>query len=55
MIKQLKLKRTIRKNTEYLGQLQHLVMNDPTPESDEAMIRYLLDSIEWLDSFDEVD
>jgi hypothetical protein len=53
MIKQLKLKRTIRKNTEYLGQLQHLVMNDPTPESDEAMIRYLLDSIEWLDSFDE--
>lgn len=53
MIKQLKLKRTIRKNTEYLGQLQHLVMNDLTPESDEAMIRYLLDSIEWLDSFDE--
>lgn len=53
MIKQFKLKRTIRKNTEYLGQLQHLVMNDPTPESDEAMIRYLLDSIEWLDSFDE--
>ena len=43
----------IRKDTEYLGDLQHLVMSDPTPESDEAMIRYLLDSIEWLDSFDE--
>jgi hypothetical protein len=53
MIKQLKLKRMIRKDTEYLGELQHLVMNDPTPESDEAMVRYLLDSIEWLDSFDE--
>jgi hypothetical protein len=53
MIKQLKLKRMIRKDTEYLGRLQHLVMNDPTPDSDEAMIRYLLDSIEWLDSFDE--
>ena len=53
MIKQLKLKRTIRKDTEYLEGLQHLVMNDPTPDSDEAMIRYLLDSIEWLDSFDE--
>jgi hypothetical protein len=53
MIKQLKLKRTIRKDTEYLKDLQHLVMSEPTPESDEAMIRYLLDSIEWLDSFDE--
>jgi hypothetical protein len=53
MMKQLKMKRTIRKNTQYLGDLQHLVMNDPTPKSDDAMIRYLLDSIEWLDSFDE--
>jgi hypothetical protein len=53
MIKQLKLKRTIRKDTEYLDGLQHLVLSDPTPDSDEAMIRYLLDSIEWLDSFDE--
>jgi hypothetical protein len=53
MMKQLKMKRTIRKNTQYLGDLQHLVMNDPTPDSDKAMIRYLLDSIEWLDSFDE--
>jgi hypothetical protein len=53
MIKQLKLKRKIRKDTQYLDGLQHLVLSDPTPDSDEAMIRYLLDSIEWLDSFDE--
>jgi hypothetical protein len=53
MIKELRLKRAVRKDTQYLGELQHLVMNDPTPESDQAMIRYLLDSIEWLDSFDE--
>lgn len=53
MIKELKIKRAIRKDTQYLGELQHLVMNDPTPESDEAMIRYLIDSIAWLDSFDE--
>jgi hypothetical protein len=53
MIKQLKLKHAVKKDTEYLGELQHLVMNDPTPAADEAMIRYLLDSIEWLDSFDE--
>jgi hypothetical protein len=53
MIKELKIKRAIRKDTQYLGDLQHLVMNDPTPNSDESMIRYLLDSIEWLDSFDE--
>jgi hypothetical protein len=53
MIKELKIKRKIRRDTEYLGELQHLVMSDSTPDSDEAMIRYLLDSIEWLDSFDE--
>jgi hypothetical protein len=53
MIKELKIKRAIRRDTQYLGELQQLVMNDPTPESDEAMIRYLIDSIAWLDSFDE--
>jgi hypothetical protein len=53
MMRELRLKRMIRKDTQYLGDLQNLVMNDPTPDSDEAMIRYLLDSIEWLDSFDE--
>jgi len=53
MIKELKIKRAIRKDTQYLEGLQHLVLNDPTPNSDEAMIRYLLDSIAWLDSFDE--
>jgi hypothetical protein len=53
MIKELRLKRAVRKDTQYLKDLQRLVMSDPTPDSDEAMIRYLLDSIEWLDSFDE--
>jgi hypothetical protein len=53
MIKELKIKRTIRKNTHYLEELQHQALSEPTPSSDEAMIRYLLDSIEWLDSFDE--
>jgi hypothetical protein len=53
MIKELRLKRAVRKDTQYLGELQHLVMNDPTPVSDDAMIRYLIDSIAWLDSFDE--
>jgi len=53
MMKQLKMRRTIRKNTQYLGKLQALALSDPTPDSDEAMIRYLLDSIKWLDSFDE--
>jgi hypothetical protein len=53
MIKKLKIKRAIRKDTQYLDGLQHLVMSDPTPVADEAMIRYLLDSIAWLDSFDE--
>jgi hypothetical protein len=53
MIKELKIKRAISKDTQYLRELQHLVMNDPTPESDQAMIRYLIDSIAWLDSFDE--
>jgi hypothetical protein len=53
MIMELKVKRRVRKSTEYLGDLQHLVMSDPTPKSDEAMINYLIDSIAWLDSLDE--
>jgi hypothetical protein len=53
MIKELRLKRAVRKDTQYLKGLQHLTMSEFTPDSDEAMIRYLLDSIEWLDSFDE--
>jgi len=53
MIKEIKIKRAIRRDTQYLDGLQHLVMSDPTPKSDDAMIRYLLDSIAWLDSFDE--
>jgi hypothetical protein len=53
MIKELRLKRAVRKDTQYLKGLQHLTMSEHTPDSDEAMIRYLLDSIEWLDSFDE--
>jgi hypothetical protein len=53
MIKELKIKRAVRKDTQYLKGLQHLTMSEPTPDSDQAMIRYLLDSIEWLDSFDE--
>ena len=53
MIKELRMRRIIRKNTHYLEELQHQAVPDPTPAADEAMIRYLLDSIEWLDSFDE--
>ena len=53
MIKELKIKREVKKNMEYIGDLQQLVMDDPTPKSDEAMINYLVDSIAWLDSLDE--
>jgi hypothetical protein len=53
MIKELKMRRIIRKNTHYLEELQHQASPESTPSSDEAMIRYLLDSIEWLDSFNE--
>lgn len=53
MIMELKVKHKVKKNMEYLGDLQNLVMSDPTPKSDEAMINYLIDSIAWLDSLDE--
>lgn len=53
MIKEIKIRRKVNKETAYLGNLQTIRMSDPTPKSDEAMIRYLKDSIAWLDSFDE--
>ena len=43
----------VKKETQYIGDLQTMVLKDPTPESDEAMVRYLIDSIAWLDSFDD--
>jgi hypothetical protein len=53
MIMEMKVRHKVKKSTQYLGDLQSLTMKDPTPKSDEAMIRYLTDSIAWLDSFDE--
>lgn len=53
MIMEMKAKRKVKKSTQYLLDLQSMTMSDPTPKSDEAMIRYLKDSIAWLDSLDE--
>ena len=53
MLRDMKVKRVVKKQTEYLGDLQSLVMDAPTPNSDAAMIQYLKDSIAWLDSFDK--
>ena len=53
MIKELKLKRMIRKDTEFLDELVWPPVVGDTPDSDAAMMRYLIDSIAWLDSFDE--
>jgi hypothetical protein len=43
-----------RKQLSDLGTLQQetTIYNVPTPNSDTAMIRYLTDSLAWLDSFD---
>ena len=53
MLNNLKIKHKVKKETKHIGALQAVVLEDPTPKSDEAMIRYLIDSIAWLDSFDE--
>jgi hypothetical protein len=54
MLNNLRTKRVVKKETQYIGDLQTLAtLKDPTPESDEAMVRYLIDSIAWLDSFDD--
>jgi hypothetical protein len=54
MLNNLRVKRVVKKETQYLVNLKTLAtLKDPTPESDEAMVRYLIDSIAWLDSFDE--
>lgn len=49
----LKTKLQVRKEISKLPELydyQHAMV---TPRSDEAMVKYLLDSIAWLDSFDD--
>ena len=53
MFRDMRVKRVVKKRTEYLGDLQSLVMKDETPDSDAAMIQYLKDSIAWLDSLDK--
>ena len=53
MIMKMKVRRRVKKQTAYLSHLQALRVSDPTPKSDEDMIRYLKESIAWLDSFDE--
>lgn len=50
-----KNKRMARKDIEHLGAVRDYTMDQATPDSDNAMIRYLLDTIAWLDSFDEVE
>jgi hypothetical protein len=53
MLNNLRTKRVVKKETQYIGDLQTMVLKDSTPDSDEAMVRYLIDSIAWLDSFDD--
>ena len=50
-----KAKIVTRMQLSDLGELQQqtTVFNVPTPASDDALRTYLLDSIAWLDSFDE--
>lgn len=45
----LKVKHDIKKMPDLYAYQQDMV----TPQADAAMIRYLLDSIAWLDSFEE--
>lgn len=47
----LKVKREIKKELEYAR--IPLVSILDTPQSDEALIQYLKDTIAWLDSFDD--
>ena len=40
MLNNLRTKRTVKKETQYIGDLQTLAtLKDPTPDSDEAMVR----------------
>jgi len=53
MIMKIKARSREKKETAYLCNFQAVKMSDQTPKSDEDMIRYLKESIAWLDSFDE--
>lgn len=43
----------VRKDIKQMPELSDYQQNMVTPEADAAMIRYLIDSIAWLDSFDD--
>lgn len=49
----LKLKAQVRKEIHKLPNLADYKQDTPAPQADAAMIRYLLDSIAWLDSLEE--
>jgi hypothetical protein len=53
MINEIKARRQIRKEYGFTCRMENYMVNGETPASDDAMVRYLLDSIAWLDSFDE--
>jgi hypothetical protein len=53
MLTKIKAKRQAHKDTEFACELENYMVHETTPESDHAMVKYLLDSIAWLDSFDE--
>jgi hypothetical protein len=55
MITLSKGKRMAHKDLDSLSKIRDYTIERATPDSDTAMIRYLLDSIAWLDSFDEVE
>lgn len=48
-----KIKIVTRKQLSDIAQLQQQTSSLPTPASDAALRTYLVDSLAWLDSFDE--
>ena len=49
----LKIRMQARHDIKQMPELNDYQQDMVTPDADAAMIRYLLDSIAWLDSFEE--
>ena len=41
-------------DVKQLPELDAYTVEDPTPQADNAMIQYLLDSIAWLDELEDI-
>lgn len=47
------IKSHAKRDLKQYPDVSNFIMKDPTPDADQALIKYLRDTIAWLDSLEE--